>query len=182
MFRRRGAFSFGRRGNLGRRVPPMLRAAHEFMNSGRYAEATMAFQQLARTADERFPERAPMLYLEAGRAAILDGQTQVGVAHLRRGLTLLGSQGRYHRMQRLGRRAVEELNARGLRSEANEIEGLLTGNMPQQDDAETITPPKKATLPTHCPSCGAGLRPDEVEWVNEDTAVCAYCGSPVRGE
>jgi hypothetical protein len=35
-------------------------------------------------------------------------------------------------------------------------------------------------LPTHCPSCGAALRPDEIEWLDESTAECAYCGSPVR--
>ncbi len=182
MFRRRGVFSFGRRGNLGRRVPPMLRAAHEFMDSGRYAEAAAAFQQLARTAEDRFPERAPMLYLQAGRAAILDGQTQVGVAHLRRGLTLLASQGRFRRMQRLGRRAVDELNSRGLTHEADEISSLLQGNVPSQEETEAVTPSRKASLPTHCPSCGAALRPDEVEWITEDTAVCGYCGSPVRGE
>ena len=79
----------------------MLRAAHEFMGTGRYAEATMAFQQLARTAEERFPERAPMLCLQAGRAAILDEQAQIGVSHLCRGLTILASQGRYARMQML---------------------------------------------------------------------------------
>ena len=160
----------------------MLRAAHEFMDSGRYAEATAAFQQLARTAEERFPERAPMLYLQAGRAAILDGQTQIGVAHLRRGLTLFASQGRNHRMQILGHRVLDELNARGLHSEASGIAGLLEGNLPREDEVETVTPSRKALLPSHCPSCGAALRPDEVEWVNEATAVCAYCGSPVRGK
>jgi len=160
----------------------MLRAAHEFMDSGRYAEATAAFQQLARTSEDRFPERAPMLYLQAGRAAVLDGQTQTGVAHLRRGLTIFASQGRFHRMRRLGERVVDELNARGLHDEAGEISSLLEGNVPRADESGTVTPSKKAVLPTHCPSCGAGLRSDEVEWVNEDTAVCDYCGSPVRGE
>ena len=33
-----------------------------------------------------------------------------------------------------------------------------------------------------CPSCGAAVRPDEVEWLDYVTAECAYCGSPVRGE
>ena len=33
---------------------------------------------------------------------------------------------------------------------------------------------------SHCPSCGASLRPDEVEWLDDVTAECAYCGSPVR--
>ena len=180
MFRRRGAFTFGRRGG-GLRIPPMLRVAHEFMQSGRYAEAEKAFQQLARGAETRLPERAPFLYLQAGRAAILDGQTQVGVGHLRRGLTMLASQRRYPRMQMLGQRAVDELKERGLQAEAAEIASLLEGNMPQRTEAEPMAPARKPVLPTHCPSCGGALRPDEIEWFDEATAECAYCGSPVRG-
>lgn len=180
MFRRRGAFSFGRRG-MGPRIPPMLRVAHEFLETGRYAEAAKAFQQLARTAEERYPERAPILYLQAGRAAIMDGQTKIGVDHLRRGLTILASQARYDRMQMLGQRAVDELNQRGLQDEAHEIASLLNANMPQQDLPRTDPARNKAALPTHCPSCGGALHPNEMEWLDEITAECAYCGSPVRG-
>jgi hypothetical protein len=45
-----------------------------------------------------------------------------------------------------------------------------------------LTPTKKPILPTHCPSCGAALRPDEVDLPDDITAECAYCGSPVREE
>ncbi len=34
-------------------VPPMLRQAHELMESGRYAEAAEAFEKLARGAETR---------------------------------------------------------------------------------------------------------------------------------
>jgi hypothetical protein len=27
-----------------------------------------------------------------------------------------------------------------------------------------------------------GFRPDEIEWLDEVTAECDYCGSPLRGE
>jgi hypothetical protein len=43
-------------------------------------------------------------------------------------------------------------------------------------------PLKRPLLPTHCPACGAAVRPDEVEWLDDVTAECAYCGSPVREE
>ena len=180
MFRRRLSRVIRRMGR--QNVLPMLQHANQLFLAGSYAEAAQAFEQLAHGAEDRFSERAPFLYLQAGRAAILDGQTETGVTHLRRGLTLLGSQGRFRRMQMLGHRLVDELNGRGLTEEAAEIAGLLNTNLPARSESEPAAPARKPVLPTHCPACGASLRPDEVEWLDEATAECAYCGSPVHGE
>jgi hypothetical protein len=162
-------------------VLAMLQQANHLFINGNYAEATRAFEQLAHGAEERFSERAPFLYLEAGRAAIMDGQTKTGVAHLRQGLTLLASQGRYPRMQMLGGRIVDELNGRGLKDEAAEISSLINANPPKQNLPAAIAPAGKPILPSHCPSCGGSIRTDEIEWLDDLTAECAYCGSPVRG-
>jgi hypothetical protein len=91
---------------------------------GEYAGAADAFNQLARGAENLFPQRAPILYVEAGRAAILGGDVKTGIAYFRLGLTTLASQGRFHRMQILGQRVVEELKTRGLNAEAEEVAGL----------------------------------------------------------
>lgn len=179
MFRRRGFMRPFRRGHV---ANILLQRANQLMANGNYLEATRAFEELARRSEARFPERTPFLYLEAGHAAILDGQVELGVAHLRRGLTLLATQGRYPRMQLLGQRAVNELNAHGLKNEASEIASLLAANLPKQASTEQVSPSKKPILPTHCPNCGGALRPDETEWLDEVTAECPYCGSPVRGE
>jgi hypothetical protein len=180
MFRRRAQRIF--RGFGKPDVPPMLQRANQLMANGNYVSAAVAFKDLAKRAEDRFPQRAPILYMEAGRAAILGGDVKMGVAHLRRGLTILSSQGRIHRMRVLGQRAVEELTARGLNAEAEEIASLLNGNQPKGIPTEISAPAKKPVLPTHCPSCGAAVRPDEVDWLDEVTAECDYCGSPVRGE
>lgn len=178
MFRRRGQRLFrGANPN----IPPMLQRANQYMLTGDYAEAAETYKQLAQGAEDRFPQRAPFLFLEAGRAALLNGQSQVGLAHLRHGLNLLASQGRIPRMHVFGRRAMEELQALNLHAEAQEIASLLGQNAPQEIRMEA-TPAKKPILPTHCPSCGGSVRPDEIEWLDDATAECAYCGSPVREE
>lgn len=180
MFRRRGQRML--RGMGRPEVPPILQRANHLMATGQYEEAVALFADLAQRAEERFPQRAPFLFMEAGRAAILSGQTKTGVAHLRRGLTIFASQGRIHKLQAFGGRAVEELKARGLNAEADEIASLLNANMPKGVSVESSAPAKKPVLPTHCPSCGAAVRPNEVEWLDDVTAECDYCGSPVRGE
>ena len=177
MFRRRGQRLLRGMGNPN--VPPRLQRANQMTASGDYAGAADAFLELAQGAETRFPQRAPFLYMEAGRAAILSGKAKVGVAHIRRALTILASQGRIQRMQMFGQRAVNELQARKLNAEADEITALINVNMPQ-GTPPTPTPTKKPILPTHCPSCGGAVRPGEIEWLDEVTAECAYCGSPVR--
>jgi hypothetical protein len=169
---------------MGRRgAPPALQHVNQMMVDGDYMGAADAFSQLAQGAETLFPQRAPILYMEAGRAAILGGDAKAGVAHLRRGLTILASQGRFHRMRMLGQRAVEELTARGLNTEAEEIAGLLGANIPQELPVPSRPAPvKRPILPTHCPSCGGVVNPNELEWIDDLTAECNYCGSPLRGK
>ena len=182
MFRRGGRFRPGRGRFLPEIPPPALRRAQEFMAAGNYSQALQIFEQLAHRSEEHFPERTPFLFLQAGRAAILSGETKVGVAHLRRGLTIFASQGRIPKMRAFGQRAIEELKARDLNAEADEIASLLNANLPKEISVANFAPAKKPVLPTHCPSCGASVRLDEVEWLDDVTAECAYCGSPVHGE
>jgi hypothetical protein len=37
-------------------------------------------------------------------------------------------------------------------------------------------------LPTNCPSCGGPVLLKEVEWLDDITAECAYCGNGIRTE
>lgn len=181
MFRRRTQRII-RRMERREEIPPALQQANRMMENGDYKNAAESFRTLAKGAEEYFPHRAPFLYIEAGRAAILGRDIKSGMANLRRGLTILADQGRLTRLQILGQRITNELQARGLNAEAEEIVNLLNGNLPSKTSAEPATPQKRPSLPTHCPSCGAVVKPDELEWLDEVTAECSYCGSPIRDE
>lgn len=164
-------------------VPPLLRQAHRMMEAGDYANAALAYYELAKKAEDFAPQRSPALYAEAGRASLLGGDPKKAVVHFRSALTLLGGQGRFHRMERQGGRIINDLRERGLNAEADEVAAVLKNNTPQTDGDETHAPQvKPPTLPTHCPSCGAAMRSDEVDWLDERIAECDYCGSPVRAE
>ena len=165
-----------------RDVPPALHHAHRLMDEGAFGEAANAFYDLATRAEDRFPERAPFLYFEAGHASIMSGDGRKGVVHFRSGLTLLATQQRYHRLRKAGQRIAGELREQGLNAEADEIEAVLQNNLPNPSMMEAPKQQKRVVLPTHCPSCGAAVRSDEVEWLDEVTAECDYCGSPVRAE
>ena len=83
-------------------------------------------------------------------------------------------------MQRIGQRAFAELNEANLYAEADEVSAYLTTILPE--DIEIPQTQIRAKLPSNCCGCGAPVHSDEVEWIDQKTAECVYCGSPVRGE
>ena len=169
------------RKTLAQNIPPILQEANFAFDKGEYGRAAELFEQIAQTATARGGPRAPLLHLQAGRARILAGQTSLGMPSLKRGLELLAQRRQIQKLHQFGMRAITELNERGLKDEASEIETWLKTILPSTPSvASPKSPAKRPILPTHCPSCGAAGRPDEVEWLDELTAECAYCGSPLR--
>ncbi len=164
-------------------VHPLLRRANELMAAGNYQAAAEAYEQLARGAQTRGLPRDAQLFLQAGRCHILAAQVPAGMADLKQGLTIIANRGNYQHLQNAGQRAVAELNQRGLTAEAAEIESLLKASLPASFAAGPAAgPAPKRLLPTACPSCGAPLRSDDVEWIDEVTAECPFCGGAVRAQ
>jgi hypothetical protein len=163
-------------------IPPLLMRANQFLSDGQFAAAADDLEQVARTAEARGGPRAPIFHIQAGRARMMQGQAGQALECMERGFGLLAARGRFGRLSRLGRRVLAELNEQGFKNEASQLSSYLEGLSPGYETfAEAPAPIKHGPLPTHCPGCGAPVRPDEVEWLDEKTAECAYCGSPVRG-
>jgi hypothetical protein len=166
------------RKTLAQDVSPILQEANFAFDKGEYGRAGELFEKIADTAAARGGPRAPLFYLQAGRARIFAAQTALGMPSLRRGLELLAQHEQFPRLQQAGTRVISELNERGLQKEASELETWLRNILPSAPSSDS--PLKRPALPTHCPSCGASVRPDEVEWLDDVTAECVYCGSPIR--
>ncbi len=167
-------------------IPPLLRRANQALSAGNYAEAADAYEQLARAAEARGGPRAPFFYVQAGRCKVMAGRTADGIEDLERGLGLFAMRGQPFKATNVGHRIIGELNQRGLKNEAQQVTDYLKELVPGfGDPAAPAGKPgvaKRPALPTHCPGCGAPLRPDEVDWLDDVTAMCEYCGSPVHGE
>jgi len=109
-------------------------------------------------------------------------QPQQAVESLERGLGLFATRGQTGKVANFGARVVAELKQHGFPAEAQQLTDYLRDLAPGfEASASGSTPAKQPLLPTHCPGCGAPVRPDEVEWLDSSTAECAFCGSPVRG-
>lgn len=182
-FARGGARPLRRMGMRG--IPPLLVRSNELLAAGQFAAGADGLEKLARAAEGRGGRRAPYLYLEAGRARVMAGQNAEGVELLRRGLGLLAASPFHHRLGRTARRIIYELEERGLAEDAEQIAVLVLGIEPEREpDSATAGAGalRRPPLPTRCPGCGAPVRPDEVDWLDDVTAECEFCGSPVRAE
>jgi len=168
------------RKELSQEVPPVLQEANFAFSKGEYGRAAELFERIAKVADGRDGPRAPLFNLQAGRARLLAGQVALGMPSLKRGLELFAERNQFQRLHEMGMRTITELNQRGFKNEAVDIEIWLKTLMPSTPSFDGQADAKRPILPTHCPSCGAPLRPDEAEWLDDVTAECGYCGSLVR--
>jgi len=178
---------FGRRGRLRRvltaGIPPLLIRSNELLAAGEYAQAADGLEQLARAADARGARRAPFLFLEAGRARVMAAQAAQGLELIRRGLGLMAQSGLARRLARSGSSLISELQGLGFDQEARQITAFLENLAPDVNSAvDGPAVVRRPSLPTRCPACGAPVRPDDVEWLDEITAECQYCGSAIRDE
>jgi hypothetical protein len=165
-------------------VPPALQRANQLMASGHYDEAAVIFEQFASGALARNGPRAAWFSLQAGQARLQAGQVQAGMVHIQQGLALFARRGQFQRLYHAGMRFTAELKARSLPAEAKQIEDYLKTSLPAgfTPGPGTGTGKPKPVLPTNCPGCGGPIRSDEVEWVDDVTAECPYCGSAVRAQ
>ncbi len=169
-------------GRMAPQIPPLLRRANQLMSSGDFAGAATALEQLARAAEARGGPRAPFFYIQMGRARFMAGQASAAVEGLERGLGLFATRGQFFKVRNFGTRIAAELNQRGFSKEAGEISSYVKTLIPDLADTKGPGPGKRPILPTSCPGCGAPIHPDEVDWIDELTAECAYCGTSVRGK
>ena len=159
-------------------VPPILQEANFAFVKAEYGRAAELFEKIAQVADARGGPRAYLFHLQAGRSRLLAGQSGLGFPSIKRGLELLAENRLFGRLHYAGERVLADMKENGLTNEAKEIEKWLKSVMPDTPTVDSRI--GRPTLPIHCPSCGAPLRPDEVDWFDDSTAECGYCGSPVR--
>ncbi len=161
-----------------------LQVAHQLLEEGRWTQAAEHFEELAAASESRGVPQAPNLFMQAGRARIENGQNVEGIQHLHHAVELFDEFDQALRLHRIRPRILAELKKRGLEREAMELDSKIHQILDQKRRSgmpmDTLEPEKQ--LPTRCSSCGGALRPDEIEWFNNHSAACAYCGSVVRAE
>ena len=169
-----------------RRVNPRLVQANRLFAAGEYKKSAELFEELAQRAVARGGLRAPHLYLHAARARLFSEQMEASMELTQKGLELFEKQGRWNELRRIGNRVVTTLQERKCGTEAKIIAEWLENALADYGGISEPAIPERSTkkrphLPLQCPSCGGPIHPKEVEWVDDVTAECNFCGNLVRG-
>jgi hypothetical protein len=158
--------------------------AHRLFATGQYAQSASLLDNLANTARADDLPRAPRLFFQAARANWHANQTAHGMDLLHVALDMLVAAGAIGIAIQIASMATAELNNLGYKQEADSLRDYGS-KIPGWQEAASEAPEDdkgKPVLPTHCTQCGAIVRRDDVDWIDEITAACAYCGSPMRPE
>ncbi len=165
-----------------------LAQANQLLAAGQFAQAAEQFEMLANAARANRIPVAPRLFVQAARANWRAGRIPQGMQLLRNGLGILLTAGVLGVARQIASAAAGELDTLGHAQEAEEVRKFLS-EIPGTDESAAAVgepagapqaEPVRPTLPANCGQCGAIIRIEEVEWIDERTAECAYCGSPIR--
>jgi hypothetical protein len=170
-----------------RNVHPTLLRANKLFSNGKYIDAAALYEKMAVGAYDRNLPRAPMLFMQSGKALLIAGKVQRGMSITQRGLGILADQSRLRELYQFGRRSINILNELGYEKEAQGMEEWLKTRLPEKEEAaikaaHESSPTDKPNFPITCPACGARVHPDEVRVIDGSTVECSFCGSIMRSK
>jgi len=158
----------------------MVQQALSLMDHGNYEEASKLFTIIASEAARRNGPKAPFFYFQAGRGYILARQIERGIAAIKDGLSLLAERKQFLQLHKSSLRAINGLIENGFAEEASVMEQWVSQLVPKESRSgmeSFLTKEPRGLLPTKCESCGGRVHPEEVDWIDDRQATCAYCGN-----
>jgi hypothetical protein len=166
-----------------------LRQANQLKDAGEYLQAAEIFERIAQRMENRsLPNRAAFLYLQAGQCNLLAAKPDSAISLAKKGLSILAQAQHWRAYSQGASWIVEELNRLGYTKQSAEFQSWLDQTAPIRPERvpgiEPGQPIQKPVLrlPGKCPFCGATLRSDLAEWIDDANAECPYCGSAVKAE
>ena len=137
--------------------------------------------------------RAGDPYLQSARCHLEMGQAAVAVERGKGALRLFGRAGLFGKIERLMPRIVKALQEKGYDAEAEalrqEVEARLAEIPPERRAPpgarpagwpHTARPRARRELPAKCSACGGPVKPDDVTWLDPQSAEYPYCGSVLK--
>lgn len=176
------------RNPLGQQARGQLMHANQLILAGQAVEAALIFATIAAFAQQNgMPARSANLTARAALAYFEANDIPKGKEFALKAVQESVAAGNLQQAVRIAGQALSQLKARSLTQDADELraqfDALLSPygiTLAQTAAAQAPAPSRK--LPAQCPSCLGPVRPDAVEWIDDQTAECAYCGSILHAE
>lgn len=155
--------------------------ANQYFQLGQFENAALEYIQLAHRMERTGkPRQAANLHAQAALAWAKAGiepraTTQANIAFSQ--FTLLGMK---QRIIEFKAQLDQALHPESIQK--NETASDMRHETPQPNRVLTPIIDRRAKLPAVCSQCGAPVRSDEVEWIDEMSAECDFCGAVLQAE
>jgi hypothetical protein len=157
----------------------ILSRANRQVASKKPGEAARLFAQLAQEMEATDHQRRAANFHALAAHSFADARDEKrALMHAQSALTLFIE---YQMVRRIGRFypiIMEKFLAYNMTQAVAMLQnefGEKIGAMPAT--TATTEPGKKDRLPTTCPKCGAPVHNTDVNWIDDQSAECIYCGS-----
>ncbi len=164
-----------------------LAEANRLLVQGKPLDAAATFARVAEVAQQvNTPMRAAKLSSRAAQSYLSGGDPGQAVVQFRRAFSIAVGIGAFGAAAQLAHMAVNALRNQGLSAEAEGLHQEFDAQL-QRHGLSLVSmasegPSRPARLPSQCPACLGPVRSDEVEWIDDSSAECAYCGTVLRAE
>jgi hypothetical protein len=181
MFRRRDHFQDN---PLSANQLALLVKANQLISDGKPLDAGPLFAQVAGAMQRgNHPRRAANLFARAAHAFADGNDEQAALGYARTALALFTQFKMVRRSPVFFTNITHKMIAKGMNGAADTLHqefGTQIAALPVVSQQENRPP--RGILPTNCPKCGATIHSDAVDWVDDNTVECEYCGTFIRIE
>ena len=185
-FRGRG---MGRQGfrPLGPQAKGQLMQANQLLTGGQALEAAAIFAGVALFAHQNgMPARSANLTARAALAYLEANDLEHAKEFALKAVTQSLGSNNVQQAVRIAQQVLSQMKARNMTQDAEamkaQFNALLSPYGVTLADGATAAAPVHGKLPAQCPSCLGPVRPDAIEWIDDQTAECAFCGSIIKAE
>ena len=156
----------------------LLNQANQLQTSGQFGQAAPLFARLAQEmANSNHPRRSANLHAQAAHCYADSGDATNALSHARAALNLFIQYQMVERTPRFYTNITNKFHARGMDQAAASLQAEFSGKIGViPATPQSVQPKPRGHLPGACPKCGAPVRSDDVDWIDEVSAECPYCG------
>lgn len=185
MFRRRPFRPFRR--PMMRPVNPLVvqavSRANQLLASGKPGDAAEIFERLAQEGESRGrPRPAANMHAHAANAYAIAKNEAAALTHARAALNQFIQLNMAERAPTFFANITRNLRENGMAGAAETLQKEFGDRVKTMSAQAAPEQARRGRLPPKCPHCAGPARSDEVEWIDEHSAECGYCGGVIQTE
>ena len=157
--------------------------ANQALANGQPAQAADIFARLAQEGDKRgIAKTAANAHAHAALAYASAKNEAAALTHARAALNAFTQLGMSERAAKFYGNITRGLRENGLSRAADAIEKEFGAGLKAAGGASIAAEAKRGRLPSKCPHCAGPARSDEVDWIDDASAECNFCGGVIQTE